>query len=106
MHRASQPVFGDVFPKCLWCGGFPCFVRAATIDGPHEACMQSGHPDPQRCAAVHAALPGAGTKDRGHDAPSRRTHPMHLQGSCHCRAVTFEVDAPHPVPAVLRQIEQ
>lgn len=23
---------------------------------------------------------------------------MHLQGSCHCRAVTFEVDAPHPVP--------
>ena len=23
---------------------------------------------------------------------------MHLQGSCHCRAVTFEVDSPHPVP--------
>jgi len=23
---------------------------------------------------------------------------MHLEGSCHCGAVTYEVDAPHPVP--------
>ncbi|MBP5856668.1 GFA family protein [Marivibrio halodurans] len=23
---------------------------------------------------------------------------MHLEGSCHCRAVTFALEAPHPVP--------
>ena len=71
--------------------------------------MKAAHPDVR---IVTAALdrklndkgyivPGLGDAGDRHVRHEVGGSPMHLEGSCHCGAVRFSVEAPHPYPFAL-----